>query len=316
MRRIADSPRIRILENQWNAPIQELFRTWHWDENLKHAEIGKRVGLPRPTITRWFREFGIASQSCTRFTNLNLLNTGPRKGPRAQLKVKREFPWRVNQSFFTKWSEEMAYVLGFFVADGNLTINPRGSKYIEFTSCDKYILERIREAMGSNHRIGEKLRTIHTPSQKDCYRLQIGSKKLFEDLCSFGMIVKKSLVVRMPKSLPEKYLGHFVRGYFDGDGCIYFKKHKIKVRKNLKWILSLSFRSGSLHLLNDLKKRLARYTQGGFITGNREHSWELVYSHNDSRALFHLLYDQMKSNLYLTRKHTKYLEVMSWVVGR
>ena len=50
----------------------------------------------------------------------------------------------VQHDFFKKWSSEMAYVLGFFAADGNLTIGKRGNYYLEFNSTDKDIIEKIR----------------------------------------------------------------------------------------------------------------------------------------------------------------------------
>lgn len=36
---------------------------------------------------------------------------------------------RVNKDFFKKWSNEMAYVLGFFAADGNMIVNKRGGQF-------------------------------------------------------------------------------------------------------------------------------------------------------------------------------------------
>ena len=63
-----------------------------------------------------------------------------------------------NENFFKKWTSEMAYVLGFFCADGNLTIGKRNNHYIEFTNCDKYILGKIRKALKSNHRISKNKR--------------------------------------------------------------------------------------------------------------------------------------------------------------
>ena len=52
----------------------------------------------------------------------------------------------------------MAYVLGFFAADGCLTINrKRGNKYIEFVSTDKDIIEKIRYCLQSGHKIGLKV---------------------------------------------------------------------------------------------------------------------------------------------------------------
>lgn len=44
---------------------------------------------------------------------------------------------RKNEKFFERWTPDMAYVLGFFAADGTLTVGKRGNCYIELTSCDK-----------------------------------------------------------------------------------------------------------------------------------------------------------------------------------
>ena len=53
---------------------------------------------------------------------------------------------KVNKNFFKKWSSEMAYVLGFFMADGSIDVNPRGSQYFSIQICDKELLEEIRGA--------------------------------------------------------------------------------------------------------------------------------------------------------------------------
>jgi len=50
-----------------------------------------------------------------------------------------------NEDFFKKWSPEMAYVLGFFAADGNMLKNRRGAHFMEFTSTDKDIIVKIRK---------------------------------------------------------------------------------------------------------------------------------------------------------------------------
>ena len=47
----------------------------------------------------------------------------------------------------------MAYVLGFFAADGNMIKNKRGAHFIEFQITDKNLLEKIRELLGSNQKI-------------------------------------------------------------------------------------------------------------------------------------------------------------------
>jgi len=97
---IQHSQRVKEIEQRWHKPLAVLLQEWHWKENLKHNEIASKLKLPRPTITRWFRQFNVPTQSCTRFTNLNLLNTGPIKTPPAKPKVVKEFPWKYNKNFF------------------------------------------------------------------------------------------------------------------------------------------------------------------------------------------------------------------------
>lgn len=42
------------------------------------------------------------------------------------------------------------------------------------------------------------------------------------DLEKHGCVPAKSLVLQPPKYVPKYLINHFIRGYFDGDGCIYF----------------------------------------------------------------------------------------------
>src|SRR3990167_6827407 len=98
-----------------------------------------------------------------------------------------------NEDFFKKWSPEMAYVLGFFAADGNMLKNRRGAHFMEFTSTDKDIIVKIRKALGSSHKISCRQTN---PKWKPAYRIQIGSKVIFSDLLELGMTPAKSNVIK------------------------------------------------------------------------------------------------------------------------
>ena len=50
-----------------------------------------------------------------------------------------------NENFFKAWSPDMAYVLGFFAADGSMYRTNRGTYFIEFQITDKDLLLKIRE---------------------------------------------------------------------------------------------------------------------------------------------------------------------------
>lgn len=58
--------------------------------------------------------------------------------------------------------------------------------------------------------------------------------ELCEDLEKLGGIKNKSLVLNFPTSsiVPDYLLNHFIRGYFDGDGCIWNGKRKKMIVKD------------------------------------------------------------------------------------
>lgn len=83
---------------------------------------------------------------------------------------------------------------------------------------DKYILEKILKSMNSTHRLfGSK---IH-----NCFTFQIGSKIIVDDIKRLGGKCKKSLISKFPY-VPKEYLPDFIRGLWDGDGCITFTKFR------------------------------------------------------------------------------------------
>ena len=208
---------------------------------------------------------------------------------------------KFNKDFFNSWSPEMAYVLGFFFADGYLQINPNGYKYFSFCSTDKYIIEKIRSLMGSNHKIGIKYK-IHK-SHKDCYVIQIKSDKVYNQLENYGAVKRKSLIMKFP-SVPGHCLGDFVRGYFDGDGCVYFGSHFAKDRNKYRYVFQVRFTSGSKRFLMSLWRSLQskKICNGGFVY-KKPGGYDLVFSHNDGVAIFNLMYYNMLPGTCLRRKY-------------
>lgn len=210
-----------------------------------------------------------------------------------------------NEDFFKKWTPEMAYVLGFFAADGNMIKNKRGAHFIEFQITDKNLLHKIRKLLGSNHKITTRRRNSNC---KNCYRLQIGSKEIFNDLLKLGMAPNKSKTIDLP-FVPDKYFSDFVRGYFDGDGCVSCGIYNRKNRKSKNYLFNSRFTSGSKIFLENLleKFRNNNIMKGGFIYDKRG-SFDLVFSTNDTKKLFRFMYSNIKNCIFLERKYNKFCE--------
>lgn len=207
----------------------------------------------------------------------------------------------------------MTYVLGFFAADGTMIKNNRGAHFIEFHITDHIVLSRIRNVLGSNHKIS--LRPKRKSTHREGYRLQIGSKEMYSDLLALGFTSNKSKSVKFP-NIPPSYIGDFVRGYFDGDGCVYFKLHSVADRKKPRWIFTTRFTSGCKQFLVDMLSILRSHKlQGGFIT-SKNGSYDLVFSHKDSIALSQLMYNNVTSQLFLPRKFKIYKKALRILFGR
>jgi intein-encoded DNA endonuclease-like protein len=197
----------------------------------------------------------------------------------------------------------MAYVLGFFAADGSMLKNKRGAHFIEFTIIDRIVLEVIQSAIGSTHKI--KTRERNKGVWKTQYRLQIGSKEWFKDLLQLGLTPNKSNTIRFPY-VPKRYLGDFVRGYFDGDGCVYFKKHYVKERSKKVWVFMTLFTCGNRSFLEDLHTVISRFDIKGGHISKKNRGYDLVFSRHDSLALYRLMYHTSKvTDMFLPRKRKK-----------
>ena len=152
--------------------------------------------------------------------------------------LKRHYiPRRTTQSYTVKYipnekffdtidTEEKAYTLGFFYADGNNYVKGTHSYEVSMKLQieDKPVLERMRNLFSPQ----TELKLIDNGGHetwKEGYLLKINSKVLSEQLTKLGCPPAKSLILTWPKWLTDAELQrHFIRGYFDGDGSLYTKK--------------------------------------------------------------------------------------------
>ena len=308
MQKLSESQRVSEIEQKWQGNIEKLFYNWHWNDGLTHKEIANKIDLPRPTITRWFRQLNVPTQDCERPTKkryqIRLLKILKQIRKR---KIHYEKPCLANKHFFKNWSPEMAYVLGYFAADGCMFINPRGSHFIEFTSTDRELIEKVKKCLDSKHLLSVLDRSKKNDHWKTRFRIQIGSKEMFNDLLKLGFVPNKSNQLQFP-ALPDNFLSDFVRGYFDGDGCVHHGFYKRKNRPTLQFVFSTNFVSGSRKFLEELhfKLQMLAGIEGGFMT-NKQRGFQLTFAGNDSERLYKFMYDNPK-NLFLTRKYNKFQE--------
>jgi hypothetical protein len=207
---------------------------------------------------------------------------------------------KINKDFFKKWTRNMAYVLGFLYADGNIIFTKRATWFWSLQINDKDILEEIKKAINSEHVISKKKKYNN---QKQSYRLQVGSKDMCYDLMRLGLTERKSKTILLPK-VPKKYFPDFLRGYFDGDGGVWVG-FKNKQRQNKTYVISAYFTSGSREFLTALKEILSEYGILGGSLVKKQRGFDLKYSIKDSLILYKIMYNK-RCSLFLKRKRDKF----------
>lgn len=129
-----------------------------------------------------------------------------------------------NEKFFEGiTTEHQAYWLGFIMADGcivktDLSLDYYNRMVITLSTKDKCHLDSFKETINyTGHLL---VYTQHnTFGNTNACAIHCNSKKMVSDLIKLGCLPNKTGYSHMP-SIPQNLICHFIRGYFDGDGCI------------------------------------------------------------------------------------------------
>lgn len=128
----------------------------------------------------------------------------------------------VNHGYFSSLETAgQAYWLGWLWADGSVRYH-RGSYQIklELQSRDIDIVRRFAEAVESDYHI--------SCGDRSCSTILI-SQRMFSDLSRYGIVPRKTYAGLVPM-IPTDLVADFVRGVFDGDGCVTGRGKKIQLR--------------------------------------------------------------------------------------
>lgn len=187
-------------------------------------------------------------------------------------------------------TEEKAYWLGMMYADGCVTY---GSKF-ELTLKDKDHIEKFKSALKSKHKIGERI-----INEKSYYRLSIMDKRIHDSLIRHGCLRNKTFYIKMP-SIYDNLMRHFIRGFFDGDGCIFIGKNQNESQ--------IKISSGC----NDFLEELCSYINNNIevcrnmYTRKTHTCFDIsIFNMADKRMFLDYMYKD--STIYLERKYQKYL---------
>lgn len=200
----------------------------------------------------------------------------------------------LDENYFSEIdSDSKAYILGYLYADGcntrkgfSATIKESDVELLYFI-CDE--IKRVKN-----------LYEIFIKNNK-YYTLCIVSKKISDDLSKHGCIPKKSLLLKEP-NINSIYFNSFIRGYFDGDGCISIRENKYA---------TISF-VGTNIFLKWLKDILEEWRISSSIYDiNHSYAKELKFSDRESVIKF---YKKIYNNgFFLKRKKEKFNIILNLI---
>ena len=130
--------------------------------------------------------------------------------------------YNLNEHFFDVLNEKSAYWLGFLYADGFVRMKDgrSGELKLKLKDTDKGHIEKFLNHLGCK----KQIKCGVDGKSKFC-SVSIYSTILVKKLFELGCVNNKTQKIRLP-NLNQDLMPHFIRGYFDGDGCIYKVKQK------------------------------------------------------------------------------------------
>lgn len=122
-------------------------------------------------------------------------------------------------------TEDKAYFLGFISADGSVSQRTKNCKVlnIHIHQQDIDVLEKFKIAINFSGDFSL------CSSRSNMCTMFCHSVKIVDDLAKYNVVPNKTKTLKFP-ILPDNLIHHYMRGYFDGDGCVSI--HKDKRRQN------------------------------------------------------------------------------------
>ena len=242
-----------------------------YNQGIQPIEIGELLGYSKSTISKYLKNAGI-------------------KHKRDYSKHRRNRIGRhlVDEDFFEYIdTEAKAYFLGLMYSDGSVSNN---KFYLKLK--DEDVIIKFKEALKCDY-----------PIRKTCYNgynaytLEVSSKKSCNHLIKWGCVPNKTKIIQVPNINKDLYR-HFIRGFFDGDGCLQLQDKIYHCRFDLT--------SASKMFLEQVRPIISLHSlSNGYLGKETKYDvFHLNYSGHQVEMILDWLYKDSK--FYLKRKYDKY----------
>lgn len=231
----------------------------------------------------------------------------------------KKYPYICDYEYFKFIdTESKAYWLGFIYADGWISVNSNtnsGQLGIQLQRSDVNHLKKFNIDINGNYPItyGEKGCPISiNPEKLNPYCLiKIYSINMVNDLINHGVNSNKSYSINFP-TLPENLIRHFIRGFFDGDGCVRSRTRKISSGKYKQYpVCDISCHEKNF--LDSIREHI--YKKGIHSYIYPDGSNYRLYLSGLSDNINFLDYIYKDSIIYLDRKYKRYIDIKNYTTN-
>lgn len=212
-----------------------------------------------------------------------------------------------NDKYFDKIvTPNQAYWIGFIYADGYVIKNSSNRNYelgISIQSGDIKLLEDFNNELGGVHNITrshDEKYICNNPkiSVTNAVTLRMYSKNIVEDLIKNNVIQNKTQSSIFPVVEDDLFFD-FLRGYIDGDGCIYVDQNKISASQ-------VHITSAHAEVLKYIKNKLSLYGITSNVYKEKEKKYRIYINYKNALKLLDMIYYD-ENVQKLNRKYEKYL---------
>lgn len=194
-------------------------------------------------------------------------------------------------------TEDKAYFLGFIVADGGL--HPTQNR-LQISQKDPDVLYDFKKYIEFDGPVTKR-------KNRNVYEISMSSRKLISDFLNLGIYPGKTYTVEFP-IIPIELENHFMRGVFDGDGCISI--HRDSRDNSERGQVNMC--SGSKDFIDVYVDKLVSYC--GVKKNNIRNPKGTYYvidwgGLSDVERIYRFLYKD--ANIYLNRKKKTFEKVIS-----
>lgn len=274
--------------SELNNTQKQLIRKAYIDEKRGQAYCAKIANTSVYTVKKFLREEKIPIRN---FSEAATLSNKNRK------------KYSINEKYFDVQTSDMVYLLGFLAADGTIGEKDNVIK-IGLSQVDYDFLKTINQKLGSTYPVKK-----YTNGQGyECCSLSFTSEYMKKQLATFNIVPQKTFSFEIPKNIKSEYFNDFLRGYFDGDGCISTAgSNAIRWsicsanKKNMEIIVDYLFDNYNIPKVS-IQARNPK-------SGNGHILYYIQYSTSAAKKLFDILY--YENCFCLPRKFEKYQKIIS-----